>query len=183
MGCDIHMYLEYSMKSKSSKTDAEKQNAYWVNFGSHFNPGRHYDLFGFLSKGVRGGDSKDAFTPKGIPENIGAFTFEDYYMFVIDDDEGDFEGCVNLKTAIEWVENYGSDALYRDMTTDGAKVLTHVASPDWHSMNVITLEEYKLALDNFGTSLGLVEFLAILAAMENLEANGHETRLVFWFDN
>jgi len=180
MGCDIHMYVEYSIKRKNKVNKID--NSHWRNFGRQFNPGRHYDLFGFLSKGVRGGNSPNAFIPKGLPENIGSVTFEDYYMFVIDEEDDGFEGCVSFKTADVWVKKYSTDAIYRAKGTPN-EVITNVASPDWHSMNVLTLEEYKLALDNFGTNLGLIEYLIILASMESLEANGQETRLVFWFDN
>ncbi len=50
MGCDIHVFIEYSRKPELEKSTGRR---FWDNFGARFNPGRDYLMFALLA-GVRG---------------------------------------------------------------------------------------------------------------------------------
>jgi len=170
------MYIEYKEKEVTGKATRN----FWDNFGAKINPGRDYWTFGFLSKGVRR-DVEGAYEPKGVPTNLAGAAWDDYFMYVIDDDDGDFDGCVSLETALAWNKQFDCQLLYRN--TSESQV-THVAVPDWHSGSVLSTEEYKHALEMAKTDGTVnVEYEVILATMESFETKGYDARLVFWFDN
>ena len=53
---------------------------------------------------------------------------------------------------------------------------------DAHTPSWLTLDEFRLAYKNSDGYRDPV-LDAIISAMETLESNGHNTRIVFWFDN
>lgn len=173
MGCDIHLYQEYRKKS----AEAKKQ---WSGLGGRINPGRNYYLFGLLSKGVRI-DLKDAFEPRGLPEDI-AYEAKDDSQLFITEEEG--EGYATLEQAKEW-EKRGNKITYH-----GDKPV-FVENPDHHSHSWLTLDEFKKVMRLFRKECKKelysgyfeVEYEAIQAALERLEELGQDTRVVFWFDN
>ena len=187
MGADIHMYVEYVLKSdverykkelKENKSDIRKP---WVrSFGDCINPGRNYCMFGCLANGVRS-DIDGALDPKGLPpeDEMGYSSISDNRIYISEDGEGENE-CT-LETAQKW-EKYGCKITYRD---DKPIFVEH---PDWHSHTWLTLNEYKKALDlykansYFGSDIP-IEYQAILDLMKSLKRSGAIPKLVFWFDN
>ena len=74
MGCDIHMYVEWKVKSRNDN--------YWDTFGGCINPGRDYELFGLLA-GVRS-DEVPMFPIRGIHDNMAFESRYDYYYYVVE---------------------------------------------------------------------------------------------------
>lgn len=171
MGCDIHMYVEYKRK------DDKRNN--WSNFGSRINPGRNYFMFGLLSKGVRS-DNEDGVEPKGLPDNLGWRTSDDMYLY-IDDKYSEEDDYVSMAQALKWETNYGC-IIINDPQGNPYKV----ENPDWHSKSWLTTNEFEKQLEIYNNEPGDYrepEYMAILAAMKELENHNNECRVVFWFDN
>ena len=205
MGCDLHLYVEYTDKEtleKEKNGDLNGRNepikAYWSNFGGRMNPGRNYWMFGVLSKGVRT-DFDDGFEPKGIPDfdSLGYVSRNDYTMYITDNKD-DEERNTTLSQAIKWSTGaYPSSTLYYRNPTDDKP--TWVSDPDWHSASWLSTEEYEKAIQIYKDICRkanqtnpeynpieeaiIPEYDAILAAMKSLESNGKVCRVVFWFDN
>jgi hypothetical protein len=198
MGCDIHTFLEYSSFKDTNGDD------YWSCFGGQINLGRDYQMFGVLA-GVRD-DSRQLFSPRGLPEGKLSYQIDDYMRIRIADEGTEpTEGEVTLATAQSWGE---------EITELNGKP-RWVSNPDLHNHSWLTLDEYRLALAYYRLGekahvvddldvddpkdrqaiiqavaalqgrgeMYAVEYGTMLAAMEHLEANGCKTRLVFCFDN
>ena len=191
MGCDIHMYLEYTDKETLEKSKEGKKNGngdlikpYWRDFGGRINPGRNYWMFGFLCRGVRSNFS-DGLPAKGLPEfdERGYHSRNDSVCYISDKESSDGES-VTLETAMKWAKcGY---KLYNDSTGDPR----WVSHPDWHSKTWLTTEEYKSAINKYkkyckkhGEVDNPIEYMALLSAMETFDKNGYLARLVIWFDN
>jgi hypothetical protein len=152
MGCDIHLYVEYTDKETLEKEKngdlngrGEPIKAYWRDLGGRMNPGRNYWMFGILSKGVRS-DFDDGFEPKGIPDfhSLGMSSRRDYSMYITDkeDDEGRY---TTLSRALKWASGeYPSSTLYYRNPTDDKP--SWVSCPDWHSPSWLTTDEYEKAI-------------------------------------
>ena len=188
MGCDIHMYVEYTYKDKLElynkaieKGETPKDTVFWRCFGSRINPGRNYSLFGILSKGVRS-DNKKGFEPKGLPsyDNLGFYAMDDSRLFITKNGDGDNE-CT-LETALDWQKR-----LNRKIYYNGQDKPTFVDNPDHHSHSWLITKEFEKALRLYRAEEKCgspVEYTALLAAMKSLEKSGHfVARVVFWFDN
>lgn len=155
MGCDIHTYLE--VKHAEGETwDCEVL----------LDLGRDYTLFGLLAN-VRG---VGGFEPKGIPKDLSWRTENHYGLAVV---EGDMSYGVPKKTAQEWVRSGSSTWL----TQKGS--YERVSSPDWHSASWLTAKEIKEVINKYDHST----LKATYHMMKSFEEEGHQTRLVFWFDN
>lgn len=165
MGCDIHMYVEY--KRKGDERD------YWQYYGQRINPGRNYYIFGLISKGVRS-DNDLGLEPKGIPENLSFYSYNDYWISINDKYAGD-EGFCSTEQAEKWAE-YGS-------IIDKERNL--VSNPDWHSHSWLTTKELEEQLEIYKEESDWVnaEYFALLSSMKELEKHDLEARVVFWFDN
>lgn len=168
MGCDIHMYIEYSDKNP------ENSKKVWNNFGGEFGA-RNYELFCILADGIRGYHPK-GLDIKGLPKDgLGDFTNDSLY-FIIDPNGG--IGTITLERAIEYNKLYGSEIINDD---SGNPFLVEI--PNNHSHSWLTIKEFKKALKIFGLKNVPIEYKAILAAMESIENDGYEVRTVFWFDS
>jgi hypothetical protein len=178
MGCDIHLYAEYS-----NPVDGSGRKTYWENFGGRFG-NRDYTLFGMLA-GLRGGDA--LIEPRCLPDDLSYITKGDSILYI--DDNGVNEGCCTLANAQQW-EKYGSKIHYHN------GVPVSVDHPDWYSHSWHTLEEFKaavLATEKYnysepGEPAQLhgrldVEYYGLIAALEKIQEEGKNVRLVFWFDN
>lgn len=172
MGCDIHMYVEYSHKDSN----------YWQGFGGRINPGRNYGMFGVLA-GVRG-HFKDSFTPKGIKDlELSYQCSDDYYLDITEDGKGNNE--TTLERAYEWNKRCGCELKFH-----GEKPY-RVQHPDWHSHSWMSVKELtkafniykKMEKEEYGTGSVPIEYKVILNIMKTLEKGGYESRVVFWFDN
>lgn len=172
MDCDIHMYAEVK----------RTRNDMWGGvLGGRMNPGRNYLLFGRLA-GV-GTNGPAVVEPRGIPDDTGWGARGDYWLHV-SEEAGDADGFCTPESAERYV-GYGSKAVRR---TDGT--ILRVEHPDWHTPTWLLLSEYEQALrlteeDAGGLvwPLDLAEYHAVASALGSMEAQGYETRVVFWFDN
>jgi hypothetical protein len=68
MGCDIHMFIEYSPYEGQGGRS-------WRSMGGRYNPGRDYDMFEVMA-GVRGDAA--VFEPRGVPEGHLSWEAADY---------------------------------------------------------------------------------------------------------
>ncbi len=159
MGCDIHAYIEYKAKGQQ----------YWHDFGGRINPGRDYFLFGRLADGVRG-DGPALVPARGMPKDAAWSARDDGFLFITEDGQGD--KCCTVENARQW-----------SPWTEW-KIHDYVAHPDWHSHSWATADEWEKAVEPCLTGERVeYAYAAVLAAMRSFEANGYESRVVFWFDN
>jgi hypothetical protein len=170
MGCDIHLSVEYRRKTKKHDHDS-----YWNSFGGIAqNYGRNYNLFSKMNREVRNPDGVQGFEERGLPSDIDHFVKSKNECYVMDC-ETDAEDCCSRSDAERWVKN-GSSKWVNDEKT-------WVTQPDWHSHSWLTFEEFKECVFetcDFGWG---IRWHSIVSAMETMESNGFETRVVFWFDN
>lgn len=164
MGCDIHMYLEYSDFTGS---DGEPYwNTFVANGGS-----RDYRMFGLLA-GVRC-DIAPVVEPRGLPEGKLAYETRGACKMTVSDDP-----------STEGWENYCTTAQaesWREPIVNG-----EILGPDWHTFSWLTADEYAQVLGRYMTEVRdsyAVQYDVILAAMRAFEERDCKTRLVFWFDN
>jgi len=176
MGCDIHLYLEYS----GEPTEGRKR--YWSGLGGRINPGRDYDLFAKIA-GVRDysdDGAKKMFEPRGSPDDMGWAAADDDRLRVIPDGEDADDREVNRSRAEGWIK-HGS----RWIALDEERPEYWVSDPDNHSHTWLTPAEFRSVLeaprpDGWGID---EEYWAVLAAAEELERRGRTARFVIWFDN
>jgi len=131
-------------------------------------------MFSILAK-VRSGDTMPKlFAPKGMPEDCSYEADNDNTNYISDDGG---EGHVSQEKAAEWVAKGLSK--YREEHW--------VTNPDWHSHSWLTTAEYEQAIEAFRKATEMypleLEYLVILDCLFSFERQGHEARLVFWFDN
>jgi hypothetical protein len=180
MGCDIHVFIEYSRKPEIEKSTDRR---FWDNFGAHFNPGRDYQMFALLA-GVRGTYDKSR-EPKGRLEyNELGYRTQDYiYRYIVDEiDEGETEKYVLREKVESWVK-YGAVISCDHWISD----------PDLHSHSWMTLKELEEVFEDYlplsrlewGAEASIsIEWQAIASAMRILEDGGkNDVRIVFCFDN
>jgi hypothetical protein len=174
MGCDIHVYVEYS-----------KDGKYWKNLTGNAGS-RDYVMFGVLA-GVRVEDAR-LFEPKGLPSGeLSYVTNAGYWIHVAPAAHPEYakeDGWTSRENADRWVA--GGYAKYSDDKT-------RVSDPDSHTHSWLTTDEVGSAIRHYRTVVGKywppeagtapTEWLAIHAAMQAAEANGETARVVFWFDN
>jgi hypothetical protein len=193
MGCDIHMYVEYADKKRVEQSNIGEKDSrgelikpYWRDFGGRINPGRHYMMFGFLSKGVRSNFS-NGLPPKGLPPfaELAYYSRNDSVCYITEQ-PGNDENSVTLETALKWAEN----GRIKIIDNSNGRP-TWVEHPDWHSHTWLTLKEYETAINNYkeesirlyNSFESMTEYMAILSAMKTIEEDGYVTRIVLWFDN
>lgn len=200
MGCDIHCYIEYREKDRSE----------WNDFGGRINPGRNYWMFTAMA-GVRGDDIPHI-EPRGRLKDMASSARYDDYIFVSEQQTEPFvhesgetyfspdyaEECVS-KGYCEWTDERKCFVTNSDHHTHSwlsadefelalacylkkagfqvtAKKLGMSAS-DCVTLTTAATSDQEYALS------AITEYWAILAAMRCFEAQGHEARLVMWFDN
>lgn len=161
MGCDIHAYIE----------SKRKDSAHWCGFGGRINPGRHYRLFGKLA-GVRSDGC--LIEPRGVPDDLGWDSSDDYWL-AVNDKYAEDEGYCSQESALNYIKHGSRVKLNKDNTMD------KVEHPDWHTPSWLNASELEAALD--GENGYVDEYKAMLAAMKSLESSGKDVRVVFWFDN
>lgn len=162
MGCDIHLYIEYSPEWTEDRN-------YYSSF-ARVSLGRNYTMFGILA-GVRNTSVPQLFPQRGVPKNSPEYNYGDYVLYIQDEGE---EHCCSRENADRWVKSGSSE--YVD---DEHKKITH---PDWHSASWLTPEEFEECLVQYKLETGEEvpsTYKAALAALKALE----NSRAVFWFDN
>ncbi|WP_300573452.1 hypothetical protein [Phenylobacterium sp.] len=160
MGCDIHMYAEYT---------GDPAAGHWAGFGGRINPGRDYDLFGKLA-GVR--TDGQMFPVRGKPDHLGIYASSDDSLYITNE-PGD--GNATRELAEDWVARGIS------RWTDEREVF--VTNPDNHTHSWVTPAELRQALEAPARWDHPTAYWALLAALEELERRGKTARVVFWFDN
>lgn len=164
MGCDVHMYLEYSDFTGSNG------EPYWSAFVTNAGS-RDYTMFGLLA-GVRS-DRDPTIAPRGLPEGNLAYETQNACKMCVSDDpaHAEWENYCTSAQAAQW----GKPII------DGM-----IAGPDWHTFSWLTADEYAQVLGRYMTEVRdiyAVEYDVILASMRAFEERGCKIRLIFWFDN
>ncbi len=162
MGCDIHIYPEYQIHGG------------WSSLATNVNPGRDYELFTKLA-GVRGDPKEALIPPRGVPADRSLMTKWGDELF-INDETVNSEGCCSRASAERWVAQDISQWV------DDRKA--SVTDPDHHTRSWLSTAEFRQALESpsaYGEPR--VEYWGLLAMLEEVQRRGHETRIVFWFDN
>lgn len=173
MGCDIHLYLEYSKKEKVITPEKTR----WDYFGGRINPGRNYLMFGIMSRGVRT-EPIFSIARKELPDDCGYASQDDSRIFISETPNNNY---VTMEKALQW-EKRGCKLI------PGANgKIAWVEHPDWHSHSWLNTAEFKKVMDFYnketkGQRLEL-EYEVILAVMKKFEKLGFNARIVFWFDN
>ncbi len=179
MGCDIHLYVEYS---DNKRKDERNQ---WYGF-AEINARRCYRLFSAMAA-VRGEGESCLFAPQGMPENAGYQSSYDQLIYVREEGDTDSPESVSREKAESWVESGAS--VWHDKTTK-----TYITNPDYHSHSWLTTQGFEQAIkhaeemlkkdwpkeEDIGLPLG---YRATLEAMKFLESRGQVARVVFFFDN
>lgn len=191
MGCDVHMYVEYTNKTRLEETRKKKAEGdteireHWRTFGGRINPGRNYAMFGLLAQYVRS-DNPNGVPAKGLlhHDDMGFCAADDCYKYIANEGEEPDGDEVSYERAMSWASGRWPETLiYRHGKP------RFVSHPDWHSHSWLLTEEYEKVLENYKglerESWGNpVEYKALLAAMKELESTGdYVARIVFWFDN
>ena len=174
MGCDIHMYVEYSPR----KFAHQRAKYGWISYGQRINPGRDYDLFGLLAD-VRGGTA--IYPKRGMPADAGFYTQYDNKIYISETSAEYGERSMATAQAEEQVAKWGATMEY---ATDGRPL--SVTNTDWHSHSWLNRNEFEHVLSARALTEGgraAIEYYALLASMRALEDDGlNESRVVFWFD-
>lgn len=168
MGCDIHVYTEYS-----------EDGTNWYGFGGRINPGRDYGMFGIIA-GLRTGD-EPLYPLKGLPADAGWEAGRDAHL-IINDEYADDDGYCSTANAEQWAK-HGETIILNPHNGKPWRV-TH---PDWHSHTWLSREEYEEVLREYqrrypSEKVG-TEWWGLLGAMAMMAGTGAQVRLVIWFDN
>jgi hypothetical protein len=169
MGCDIHCYLEYTTDRKYG----------WVTFGGRINPGRNYTLFGRLA-GVRTGEDP-VFPVRGLPFDIASEADWDNRLRIVEIKDDERERECTRESAESWVKSGASTYI---LDREGTKAW--VSDPDHHTHSWLTAHEFDLVLQTMPEEYefsNMIEYKAVLVALQTLAGKTGEARLVFWFDN
>jgi hypothetical protein len=203
MGCDIHCYVEY----RDPKSDRG-----WNGFGGRINPGRNYWMFGAMAgvrtdnipyiepRGLPEDVAYDAFgdaTIYVVEDQVEptSGSGEDYSYSRARAEEHVQKGYCQYVSRNgnhnRWVTNsdwhsyswLSADefelAIAAYLKASGFQINTpRLSAPS--EINAITTTASEDAWDNLKC---IREYWAILSAMRCFEAQGYESRLVFWFDN
>lgn len=180
MGCDIHMYIQYTNKKYAEEDKAKGKEPWWQGFGGQINPGRNYGMFGTLA-GVRYAPENEdkMFEPKGLPDFGLSWEAKDDLFLMIDDGP---DACDEKTCTLEQAKRWG-----RPIINDSKGKPYKTYHPDWHSHSWLTVDEFAKALRWYKADSGYgpgVEWSTMLKTMRSLEAKGKNVvYVVFWFDN
>jgi hypothetical protein len=176
VGCDIHMFVEYSSKEPSAyQTDQGRK--YWSGFADRINPGRDYRMFAMIAECGRCSDIEPVVPNRGMPDgDLGYATADSYWMYVTEEPG---EGMTTRARAESWVRTGSSH--WRDAEE---KFVSH---PDWHSHTWLTVDEYQRVIERYSEEFHEppgVEYMALFAAMRVLrQGDKNDVRVICWFDN
>lgn len=205
MGCDIHCYVEYR--------DPKYPGRSWSGFGGRINPGRNYWMFGAMAgvrtesipyiepRGLPEDVAYDAFgdatiyvddnqveptTGSGEEHSYSRARAEEHVQ------KGYCKYVPHNGHANRWVTNsdwHSSSWLSPDefelsiasyLKACGFQINTPRLPAPSEMNSIVTTTDTQ---DSWDSLHGIREYWAILAAMRCFEAQGFESRLVFWFDN
>lgn len=193
MGCDIHMYKEKQVDGKWVSADKWESYDYGdgdagveVPWKERFTE-RNYELFGLLSKGVRG-EHEFSFEPRGMPFNPCAQIADMADKWDVDGHSHSYLYLHELKDMLTFLEivTIRIDGM---KDRDELKVLREsVASgtPDWELLypycawtNSSSQEAFEIDVPaSFYMGGGLQR---IISGFDGIDGENH--RIVFFFDN
>jgi hypothetical protein len=170
MGCDIHLITQYKSKSK--------EHSYWIDLynSDTINPGRNYELFGLMCKGVRSDDER-GIPSRGIPEDgFDSWSVKNNFGYWVTDNETDEGQTCSIERANDWIRKEYSFWIEENKIVSG---------PDWHHPSWLTGKEFRKCVElceSINTDWE-ARWHVLVAGLCELERRGFETRLIFWFDN
>ena len=163
MGTDIHVYPEFHYEGKPD----------WESLSGQFHLARDYNLFKRL--GVRGGEPM--FPLKGLPSDLGDEAREDCFV-----DVEDHRDHPDWRLSRDHAERLVAEG--RTFWSNENQV--QIADLDWHSFTWLTTNEFRevvaARIDSDDAEIDPC-YLALVAAMDELERHNCVGRLVLWFDN
>lgn len=203
MGCDIHCYIEYK------EPDSDK----WRDFGGCINPGRNYSMFGAMAgvrvdsipfvarRGFPADCSYSAFNDNTIYISEGQkepFKHIDGELYYSPTHAAEYVAkgyCeyVDRGGRKLWVTNCDHHS-HSWLTADEFELaIASYLKAAGFQIGTMRLEGRKETADALATMTSdddakwalhsITEYWAILSAMRCFEAQGKQSRLVFWFDN
>jgi hypothetical protein len=127
------------------------------------------------------------FPPRGLPESIGHFTEQAFFLYVIGPEEETGhkgESYILLAEADEYVS--GGKSFYKKIK-QMVYEKSWVSNPDYFDASWLTLAELETVLERYQQKDGNTvnwDFLVVLETMRSIEKHVGQgkTRLVFWFD-
>jgi hypothetical protein len=151
--------------------------------------------------GVRGDETNAVVPPRGMPEDAGYYSFDDYTLYISDSPGADdSEDVCSRQRADGWAKNGSSillDTNKKPITPAQGELTTFdtdkapsvavgavwVTHPDWHTHSWLTTDEYAKAIRSVSKPSEAPEYYAVLAVLRQFDAIGYDARVVFWFDN
>jgi hypothetical protein len=191
MGCDIHLYKEKKISGQWVTADSGWDDEYDEGYEDlpwekRFTD-RDYDLFGFLSKGVRR-DHAFSFVGRGMPFNACPEVLALKEHVDLDGHSGSFLYLSELKDAWQYLQsktvtvsgmkdadsfNELMESVNSDQPTDWSLLYPYCQGTTNHSYKSFEIE--------IPASYVLDGVKKIISLFEGIEAEDH--RIVFWFDN
>lgn len=189
MGCDIHMYREAFRDGAWVSVDewkSESDGSMYVDWDDRFTD-RNYNLFGFLSKGVRY-EHEVAFNPRGLPISMSKEVADDAEGWGVGGHSHSYLSLRDLKDGRDYLKESkisisgmkdaeGHAALMATMKTESPNYELLYPYCQWTSdKTAIQFEIDVPAIFIVGDAMD-----RIIGMFDGVEGEDH--RVVFWFDN
>jgi len=189
MGCDIHLYREKHVNGKWLTADewTREDNYFHVKYEKQAFHGRDYNLFGFLSKGVRT-EHEFSFNERGIPFDSCAEISEVSEEWDSDGHSHSYLYLHELKASIAFLQDKTLKITGMMNQEQHSKLQKSIAdgNVDWNNLfpycqstnqkNHVDFEFDVPAIFYFGDSLQ-----KIIDSFDGIDGDNH--RIVFFFDN
>lgn len=191
MGCDIHLYKEKQVDGVWVTADegwADEYNEGWLDvpFDKRFTD-RDYDLFGFLSSGVRRNHSF-SFSVRGVPFDGCKEVHGLFKQWGSDGHSHSYLYLHELKSAWKFLES-------QTVTITGMKNKAEIKllmdsinsdeETDWHLLYPYCQSANHLDYDDFSVDVPATYSLSglqtIISLFDGIDGDNH--RIVFCFDN
>ncbi len=168
MGCDIHTMIEFKEEGRDK----------WRSFGyDSVNLGRDYSMFSAMANVRNYGDEITPIEAKGFPQDASFSTVNANSFFVTENADDDSE-YVSRESAERWVTQGISD-----WVNDRKN---RVTDPDAHTHSYLNAEEFALCIERVSKVVKYTidpHYIIALEMLKKFNELGHESRIVFWFDN
>lgn len=180
MGCDIHRYVEYK----------RKKDIHWKSTPISGLGTQNYTLFGFLEEGIRENHNPEKYyihEALGLPDDIGFYAEEDFYLTVNDEYIND-DRCISVEKANEYINKWP----YLKIIKNNKGEILKIQNPNWYGMTYINFEEFNRIIESFKRYLidnNIFDYyiptsvLATYHYMKTYNDRGYDTRMVYWFDS
>lgn len=193
MGCDIHLYKEKNVNGKWITADEWETGSYGdgesytdVPWGNRFT-GRNYNLFGFLSKGVRR-NIEFGFEPRGIPFDACDEVSNKSIAYDCDGHSHSYLYLHELKSMREFMKSATIEINGMKERNELAVLQESIASgnPDWNLIYPYCQWSSSSEYDEFSIDVP-AEFIIgtdideIIDSFNDVDGDNH--RIVFFFDS